>query len=123
ARGRPLRVVKVPCPSPPLVVSTGEVNSLAAGAEAETGYGTCLAAGARMAGSYINHYVVNGGVVVPQFGGEQSRSDAEALAALSAAYPDRRVVGVYSRELLLGGGNIHCLTQNLPAAAAVTERR
>lgn len=36
-------------------------------------------AGQRLAGSYINHYVANGGVIVPQFGGKQSKSDLEAL--------------------------------------------
>lgn len=52
----------------------------------------------------------------------QSRSDEEALEAVATAFPSqgevgaRRVVGAPSRELLLGGGNVHCLTQNLPAA-------
>ncbi|GIL60534.1 hypothetical protein Vafri_15082 [Volvox africanus] len=116
ARGRTIRVIKVPCPKPPLVVTPGEVNSLAAAAQA-AGYNTCQPAGRRLPASYINSYIVNGGVVVPQFGGQHSRSDEDALIALAAAFPDRKVVGVYSRELLLGGGNIHCLTQNLPAAA------
>ncbi|GFR48194.1 hypothetical protein Agub_g10010 [Astrephomene gubernaculifera] len=113
ATGRPLRVVKVPCPEPPIVVTEAEAGGLAARAAA-AGYGGVAVAGVRLPGSYINHYVVNGGVVVPQFGGEQSDSDAAALSVLSAAYPGRRVVGVLTRELLLGGGNVHCLTQQLP---------
>ncbi|GIL91442.1 hypothetical protein Vretifemale_19005 [Volvox reticuliferus] len=117
ARGRTMRVIKVPCPNPPLLVVPGDVNSLAAAAQA-AGYNTCQPAGRRLPASYINSYIVNGGVVVPQFGGQHSRNDEEALVAFAGAFPDRKVVGIYSRELLLGGGNIHCLTQNLPAAAA-----
>ncbi|EFJ50363.1 hypothetical protein VOLCADRAFT_88897 [Volvox carteri f. nagariensis] len=70
AQGRPLRVIKVPCPHPPLAVRPNEVNALAAEGLA-AGYATCMPAGRRLPASYINYYVANGGVVVPQFGGEQ----------------------------------------------------
>ena len=53
----------------------------------------------------------DGGVVVPQFGG---RHDATALAKIAALFPDHEVVGVFAKEILLGGGNIHCITQQLP---------
>ncbi|KAG2424629.1 hypothetical protein HXX76_014354 [Chlamydomonas incerta] len=118
ARGRKLRVVPVPCPLPVLKVSDEEAGgAAAAAAAAAAGYGK-VAAGARLPASYINHYIVNGGVVVPLFGGEQRRSDDAALEVLTAAYAPsgRRVVGVDSREVLLGGGNVHCITQQLPAA-------
>jgi agmatine deiminase len=67
--------------------------------------------GTRLAGSYINFYFVNGGIIVPVF---NDPHDTAALAAFSQLLPDRRVVGVPAREILLGGGNIHCITQQQP---------
>jgi agmatine deiminase len=43
------------------------------------------------------------------------RHDDEAAELLAAEFPDRQVVGVPGREILLGGGNIHCITQQVPA--------
>ena len=65
----------------------------------------------RLAGSYINYYVANGGVIVPQF---NDVHDTAALETIQTLFPDRKVVGVYAREILLGGGNIHCITQQQP---------
>lgn len=70
--------------------------------------------GDRMAGSYINFYIANGGVVVPVF---NDPHDQAALQMLSALFPDRTVIGVQAREILLGGGNIHCITQQQPRAS------
>lgn len=50
---------------------------------------------------------------MPALGHEQS--DAAAKAVLQAAFPGRRVAAVPTREVLLGGGNIHCITQQQPA--------
>ena len=61
--------------------------------------------------SYLNFLVCNGGVIVPQYGGE---NDARALAEIGALFPERRAVGVYTREIVYGGGNIHCVTQQVP---------
>jgi hypothetical protein len=55
-----------------------------------------------------------GGVVVPAFGCPDE--DAAAQEVLRRVFPGRRVVGVQTRELLLGGGNIHCITLQQPAA-------
>ena len=70
-------------------------------------------AGDRMAGSYVNFYLGNSRIVYPLL---DERTDAEAAAILAATFPDREVVGVAAREVLLGGGNIHCITQQVPAA-------
>jgi agmatine deiminase len=69
--------------------------------------------------SYINFYLPNGGCIVPQFG--DSERDAVAVAVLTDQFPDREVVPVMSREILLGGGNIHCITMQQPVAGIVGE--
>jgi agmatine deiminase len=70
-----------------------------------------LRAGDRMAASYVNFYMCNGGAIVPTFGDPH---DEEALDKLTELMPKRKIVGVYAREILLGGGNIHCITQQQP---------
>jgi agmatine deiminase len=72
-------------------------------------------AGERMAASYVNFYLCNGGAVVPTFGDPH---DQPALEKLQRLMPERRVVGVPAREILLGGGNIHCITQQQPIGKA-----
>ncbi len=63
-------------------------------------------------GGYINFYIANGGIVVPNFGVE---TDNEAMQVLQEAFPNRKIVGVSGgREISLGGGNIHCITQQQP---------
>ena len=44
-----------------------------------------------------------------------ARTDGEVVAKLRRIFPERAVVGVPGREILLGGGNIHCITQQVPA--------
>lgn len=106
AQGRKLRVHRVPQPGP-LFVTEEE----AAGVESRPG-SRPRAAGDRMAGSYVNFYLANRRVVVPLL---DPRTDARALRILRRLFPRREVVGVPAREILLGGGNIHCITQQLPA--------
>ncbi|NMR28442.1 agmatine deiminase family protein [Crystallibacter degradans] len=64
--------------------------------------------------SYINHLVVNGGVIACTFA---DPSDEKALAILADVYPGRRVVGVDARELFARGGGIHCITQQQPRSS------
>jgi agmatine deiminase len=64
--------------------------------------------------SYINHVLVNDGVIACAFG---DRHDGEAARILSDAYPGRRVVQVDARPLFARGGGIHCITQQQPTAA------
>ena len=63
--------------------------------------------------SYMNFLIVNGGVILPQYDDE---NDALAMEQVQAMFPDRKVVGVPTREIAYGGGNIHCITQQLPRA-------
>ena len=51
-------------------------------------------------------------VILPQYGDE---NDALAVQQVQAMFPERRVVGVQTREVAFGGGNIHCITQQQPA--------
>src|SRR5690349_22369645 len=70
-------------------------------------------AGERLAGSYVNFSAANGGIVMPLL---DARTDRAAAAQLRRLFPKRRIVGVPTREVLLGGGHIHCITQQVPAA-------
>lgn len=62
--------------------------------------------------SYVNYYVVNGGVVMPRFG--DKRADSEAASIVRDLYPGREVVQIPIDSLGEGGGGIHCATQQLP---------
>jgi len=106
ARGERLTIHKLHQPNP-LTVTAQE----AAGVVTQPGVQP-RRAGERMAASYINFYIANGGIVVPVF---DDSHDAAALDTLQRVFPDRKVVGVPGREILLGGGNIHCITQQQPA--------
>jgi agmatine deiminase len=71
-------------------------------------------AGDRLPASYVNFYVANKCVVMPLY---DRRWDGPARATLRRLFPTREVIGVETREVLLGGGNIHCITQQIPAPA------
>jgi len=107
ARGRRLKVHKLPSPGP-LRATAAEAAGVQHRAGAKPRH-----AGERLAASYANYYIANGGIVVPLL---DPRTDAAALAKLRRVFPERTVVGVPGREILLGGGNIHCITQQIPAA-------
>jgi agmatine deiminase len=65
----------------------------------------------RLAASYLNLYFVNGGVIVPKF---NQKTDDMAYDQLKTLFPNRKIVMIDSKEVLLGGGNIHCITQQIP---------
>lgn len=68
--------------------------------------------GQRLPASYANFYIANGRVVVPTF---RHANDRRALEVLQGAFPDRRVVGLDSVDLIWGLGSFHCLSQQEPA--------
>jgi len=68
--------------------------------------------GDRQAASYVNFYICNGGIILPLF--NDPVYDEMAEKKLKEIFPDRQVVGIYAREIILGGGNIHCITQQQP---------
>jgi agmatine deiminase len=67
----------------------------------------------RLALSYINYYLANGAVIMPRFG---DPGDGPAFELVSRAFPERRVVQLPVLDVLHGGGGIHCITQQQPAA-------
>jgi agmatine deiminase len=69
-------------------------------------------AGDRLPASYINFYIANKVLVMPLY---EKRRDQAAARTLARLFPTRRIMGVATREILLGGGNIHCITQQIPA--------
>lgn len=71
-------------------------------------------AGARLALTYVNFYVANGLVVVPQY---DDAHDARALEILRPLFPGREVVGLAASEIITSGGAFHCLTQQQPAGS------
>jgi agmatine deiminase len=106
ARGRALEVVTLPSPGP-LQITAEEAE----GVDSIDGTKP-RRVGDRLAASYVNFYLGTGRVVFPLL---DARRDDEAAEILRRCFPQREVVGVPAREILLGGGNIHCITQQVPA--------
>ena len=106
ARGRRLEVFKVPMPGP-LHMTAEEARGLVPSESMKRRHG-----GDRLAASYVNFYFANGGIIMPLL---DPRTDEQAAAVLRRACPERLIVGVPAREILLGGGGIHCITQQIPS--------
>lgn len=85
--GRPLEITTIPQPAPKFFE------------------------GRRLARSYLNFYLVNGGVIAPAF---DDPNDAVAADVLTKLFPDRKVVQVPVSDIIVGGGGIHCITQQIP---------
>ncbi len=109
AKGRKINVHKLPIPDVPVCCSAEDIDNYVF----EPGEDT-REAGERLAASYVNFYFANGIALVPQFGGENAESDARAVKILAELCPERRIVPISARDILLGGGNIHCITQQVP---------
>jgi len=104
ARGRPLRVHRLPLPAPiyAILESEGGAEGILPDAQGRP---------PRLAASYSNFLISNGGIIVPGF---DDPMDAQARTILQALFPQHEVVMCPGREILLGGGNIHCITQQQP---------
>lgn len=109
AKGRKLIVHRLPVPDVPVCITEDEV----AGYDFVEGE-DMREAGERLAASYVNFYFSNDSVVMPAFGGENTASDERAAKLLAELCPERRVVAIPARAILTGGGNIHCITQQIP---------
>jgi agmatine deiminase len=106
AKGRRIKIHKLPIPSRPVCIDEADLlNFVFEEGEDER------EAGERLAASYVNFYISNDNVLVPQFG---DINDRKALDILAECFPDREVIGIYAMDILKGGGNIHCITQQIP---------
>lgn len=105
ARGRRLKVHKLMQPGP-LYMTEAEAAGIEPSPDCKPRLG-----GERLAASYVNFYIANRQVVMPLL---DPKRDRAAKATLAKLFPRRTVVGVPAREILLGGGNIHCITQQQP---------
>lgn len=107
ARGRRLIVHKLRIPKDPVCITEEEVRGFVfeEGEDMRT-------PGERLAASYVNFYISNGAVVVPQFG---DANDEAAVKLLEKLFPGRKIIPVFARSVIVGGGNIHCITQQIPA--------
>ena len=103
AKGRKLKVHKICCTKEPVMRGDFCIDKVPGSIERPDGE-LCIA-------SYLNFLIVNGGVIIPQYG---DVNDSLALKQIQALFPDRKAVGVMTREIVYGGGNIHCITQQQP---------
>jgi agmatine deiminase len=87
-QGEPFKIIELPMPAP--VVFDGQ----------------------RLPASYANFYIANEAVLVPTF---NDPNDRRALNILAACFPDRKIVGIHSVDLIWGLGALHCMTQQEPA--------
>lgn len=106
AKGRRLKIHKMHIPDDLFITeeeARGVINS---------GMACPRNAGDRLAASYVNFIMPNKAIIFPVFGDE--KYDKLAEEQFKKIFPNRKIIGFYSRELLLGGGNLHCLTQQQP---------
>ena len=85
---RPYRLLRLPLPSP--IVRNGE----------------------RLPATYANFLVVNGAVLCPTYG--QEETDRAALATIAEAFPGRETIGIDCRSIIVQHGSLHCCTMQIP---------
>lgn len=105
AKGRRIKVHKLPLPKP-VTMTEEECEGLDMCWDEPT-----RSPGERLAASYVNFYIANRHIVMPGFG---DPADERAKQILQTLFPEREVVQIYARDILIGGGNIHCITQQIP---------
>lgn len=105
AKGRPFKVHKLHCPKP-VTVTAEECEGLDT-----MDFQPTRTPGERLAASYVNFYIANHAIVMPTF---DDPADEAAKQLLEELFPGREIVPIYARDILIGGGNIHCITQQIP---------
>jgi len=118
ARNRHLKIHMLPVPDVPVCCTKEDIdNYVFEEGEDEREVGE------RLAASYVNFYFTNNAVLVPQFGGENTESDKRAVQILADICKNRKIIPIDARAILLGGGNIHCITQQIPACVSNMKRK
>lgn len=108
AKGRRFKIHRCLVPSPALRMKPEEASGLVV-------TGDTLderSGGRRLAASYVNFYIGKDFVILPAFG---VKEDKLAYDLFSNLFPTREIHQINTREILLGGGNIHCITMNVPS--------
>ncbi len=118
ARGRHLKIHKLPIPDNPVCCTEADIENYVF-EEGED----IREEGERLAASYVNFYFTNTEVLIPAFGGENEESDNRAAKIMSDIVKNRKVVQIDARAILLGGGNIHCITQQIPSEISNMRRK
>lgn len=105
AKGRKLKVHKLCTTKEPVRLSGNfKIDEIEGTIPREDGE-ICIA-------SYMNFLITNNAIITPQYGDE---NDALAIKQLQEIFPDYQVVGVNTKEVVYGGGNVHCITQQQPS--------
>ena len=72
------------------------------------------AEGLRMPASYANFYIANQAIILLIFG---DKYDDLAITTLQTVFPNHKIKPIMAREIMLGRGNIHCITQQQPKSS------
>lgn len=105
AKGRTLKIHKLPMPEQ-ITLTAQESDELDLSASSFVRSEQTL-----FIATYVNCYICNDGVIIPKFNDSQ---DDIAYEKFQELFPDRKIVQVYTREISVGGGNVHCITQQQP---------
>lgn len=106
SKGRNFEIVKIPLPKPMYMTeeeAKGIDNSEHTSKE--------RLVNSRLSASYVNFYQSDSYVILPAFGVPE---DEIAFNIIKQNYPEKEIIQINTREILLGGGNIHCMTMQIP---------
>ena len=107
ADGKKIKVILINCPNPFLTISQEEYNGIE-----QEGKMYLHPPGDRLAASYVNFYMGNDYIILPKF---NVKEDQEAYEKLNEFFKGKKKIHqIESRKILWGGGNIHCITMQIP---------
>lgn len=104
AKGRKLKVHPLTLTKYPVTLSDAQSIEHKKGTVPRNEGDLCIA-------SYLNFLITNQAIIVPQYDDE---NDSLALKQLQDMFPDYQIIGVKTKEIVYGGGNIHCITLQQP---------
>lgn len=106
ARGKKLEIVKIQLPDP-IYMSKEEADGITVG----NFNAKDRPEGLRLAASYVNYYQGEKFVILPGFGVKEDKLAKEQFEKI---YPEKEIIQLNTKEILLGGGNVHCITMQIP---------